>query len=150
MKNKINITLTVAILGILWSAYGTCYLNKVVLCVGNGDSAASFSKTCSGSGTVTFSYAVVADEAAYRFDVYSVTEGGLKTIDLNAANTYACDGISKNPNEFFSKPDSGLGFLAHYIDPCNGTRITGLNQGGGTFPFNVTFSSPFATSSACP
>jgi hypothetical protein len=149
MKSKLNVILAVTILGILGSAYGTCYLNRVVLCVGNGNTAASFSKTCAGSGTVTFSYAVIADEAAYKFDAYSVTLGGLKTQDWNVvdAGGFFCDGINEN-TIFNYYPANNAGFSAHYIDPCNGTRITGYNN-GAVFPFNITFSSVFATTATC-
>jgi len=149
MKRKLNMALTIAILGILGTAYGTCYLNKVVLCVGTGDSVASFSTTCSGSGTATFSYAVIADEGAWRFDVYSVTRGGLHTEDLNITKSgFYCDNSTSNP--FFNDtPYQNYGFNAHYIDPCSGSRVTNANAPGSASPFNTTFSSPHATTVGC-
>jgi hypothetical protein len=151
MKSKLRLMLSVTIVGLIGSAYATCYLPQVVVCLGLGDSpSGNFVKTCSGSGTVTYAYQIVADETAYRTDVYSVTRGGYDSHDIGGAGYY-CDGSSQDSANFNTSPSS-VGFLAHYIDPCNGSRITGVNNASGSTPFTVTFSSPSVvqtTSMAC-
>jgi hypothetical protein len=150
MNKKLNIVTTAVIFTVLASAYATCYLNQVVLCIGNGDEVASSFKSCAPN-TVTLSYAIYADENAYKWNVYSVTRGGFHTEDLNAISPVYCDGIVTDPNGNANQnPQNNYGFKSHYIDPCNGGTVSAVNDGSGSDPsFWVRFSSPYTTTATC-
>jgi len=126
----------VALAGIA-SAYGTCYLLEVDVCILEGQSlTGTFSYPCGGS-TTPISSSIFADENAYYWGRHSVTSGGK---NLSPATSY-CNIDSSNPG-------TAGGFQIHFVNPCTGVPgQIDLSYFGNVSPYYSINS--FSVSSSC-
>ncbi len=146
MKLKINAIIAATILAMMGSAYGiTCYLEQIVNCVKTGDTLGTFvmsSGTCAGDTVKMF-----ADDYAWRFDIYSVTRGGLSG---TATYTSLCDGFVNHgyPPGYGSR--LGSGFNVYYSGSCTSSTLSTTNPDpNGTRYYQVTTSYLPSTPTLC-
>jgi hypothetical protein len=139
MKNKLNLCLALALLGMAVTAYSTCYLNQVVLCFKSGDLISTGSSGYwHASGTViggtetygTFYTDVYADEDSWRYDKYSVPRGGkTPAVPGNGYTSYCvgtCTGGAGGAGPYTQGNDP-FGFQAHYYNPLIFSTISAYN-----------------------
>ena len=144
-KRKLNITMSLILVGLMSTAYATCYLQKVVLCLGSGDGVGSFTSTCPGSPSYSANVPVYASENAYKWDVYSVTRGGYTS---HAYSTAASDFNYCNRNS--GQPDINNGtFSVWYRIPCNGVEVDTDNAFLGLFTFSGAIANGSQTPGFC-
>jgi hypothetical protein len=131
MKNKLNLCLALALLGMAVTAYSTCYLNQVVLCFKSGDRVAGSYAHAGGIDNNNSSYGsfytdVYADEDSWRYDRYSVTRGGRNTDKTyNSYCVGTCTGnAAAGPYTQGSDPN---GFAVHYYNPALGANVSAYN-----------------------
>jgi hypothetical protein len=135
MKRKLNVIATTIIIGLIGSAYATCYLNNTAICKNVGDVVGSTWKSCSNG--LTYTYNIYADEVAYKRGVHSTAIGGFSTTTV----VEFCDRYDP-PNY-----DRGV-FNVYYMDPCNGTAKVPDFNGYGQ-PFQYQFTSTITDGGTC-
>lgn len=149
MNKRINAIVCATIIGAMATAYGTCYLRQVMVCVGYGDNLGLHNTPgCMNSATI------YADETAWRWDLYSVSRGGRAG---GSTESVYCDSISQSGTNPYFNPDAGsdashfgLGFKVFYTSACNGSDFTDINGPGYSQYWQVTTSYfPSGTASTC-
>jgi hypothetical protein len=129
MKNKLNLCLALALLGMVVTAYSTtCYLNQVVLCAKSGDKIVASYAHASGSSVcctwLSFYTDVYADEDSWRYDRYSVTRGGRVT---DQSFVSYCVGTCTGGTGPYTQGNDTFGFQAHYYNPAIGANVSAYN-----------------------
>jgi hypothetical protein len=78
-KRILNTIAVVALAGFLSVAYGTCYLPKAILAIIPGDDLGSMAVYSCSAACPSSQEEVYANDDAWKWDVYSVTSGGVGT-----------------------------------------------------------------------
>lgn len=132
MTKKCNLAIAAVALGLLSTAYATCYLECIVNCCESGDNLGSVLQVKLENGTTVGPGTFLSTENAWRVDTYSVTKGGFSPVSFNSV----CDGdLTSAANELNSASgNNGQGFTG-YIRTCVGGctySLWSLNQADQT------------------